>query len=328
MLHNELTLAGGHHPLWLALRCALPFGPEAQTLVYRDRGLRGYVQGRCRPTSPEADLLYFAVQPLRRGVSQPTDPDVWYRLLSEFITRMGSRGIERFYAPLASVSPSIEVFRQLGFHAYANRQIWRALTPDVAEGSSMIALRPQQRRDPHAIQRLYEAVTPQAVQRVELRTARYWQLPVVSTHVGIRQRSWVLGRDGHDDVLRAALHLWLGPRSAVMSLLIDPAERNLASAILRFGLTHVAAAHQGMVYVLLPEFHGELGGALSELGFECLGDQRLLVKTTTVALRKPLLRPVLDASLDAAVARPSVSVVAQPAEILPQATSAPECEQL
>jgi len=306
-LRNEITLAGSHRPLGFAFRCVLPFGQDRQTLVYRDRGLRGYVQGSCRSNSAEADLLYLAAQPFDRGVHQPTDPDVWHHLLGEFIARMGARQIERIYAPLPSNTPYEEVFRQLGFNAYANRQVWRALTPDVAEGSSIIALRPQQRRDPYAIQRLYEAITPVPVVRSEGRTTRSWQLPVVRSRTnGVRQRSWVLGRDGRDDVLRAALHVWQGRFAAVLSLLIDPAERGLASAVLRFGLTQVATAHQGAVYVLLPEYHGELGSDLQEIGFEHLGDQRLTVKNTTVALRKPLLRPVLEGPLEA-VTRPSVS---------------------
>ena len=306
MLYNEQTLAGVHRPLWFALRCSLPFGPELQTLVYRERGLRGYLQSRCRSFTPEADVLYFAMQPRRRGMSQPTDPDVWYRLLEECVTRGGARGIERFYAPLPLNSSMAEVFRQLGFHTYAKRHVWRMLAPDVQEGSAMIALRPQQRRDPLAIQRLYESVTPQAVQRAELRSARSWQLPVVGAPYGVRQRSWVLGRDGRDDVLRAALHLWLGSRAAVVQLLIEPEERNLASAILRFGLTQVAAAHQGSVYILVPEYHAELETPLYELGFEYLGEQQLFMKTTTVNIRKHLLRPALDAPLDQAVARMNV----------------------
>lgn len=304
VLFNEMTLAGAHRPLGFALRCALPLVQECQTLVYRDRGLRGYVQGRYRPSSPEADLIYLAAQPFQLGMRQPTDPDVWHHLLSEFVVRMGAQGIERIYAPLPSNSPHDELFRQLGFQPYANRQVWRALTPDVAEGSALIALRPQSRRDPHAIQRLYESITPSLVVRAEGRTARSWQLPVVRSRTnGVRQRSWVLGRD---DVLRAALHVWQGSHSAVISLLINPAERELASAVLRFGLTQLAAAHQGAVYVLLPEYHGEFGHDLSELGFEHLGDQRLTVKNTTVAIRKPLLRPVLEGTLEP-VGRPSVS---------------------
>lgn len=310
-LRNEITLAGSHRPLGFALRCALPFGHDRHTVVYQDHGVRGYVQGVCRPNTAEADLLYLAAQPLHHGVRQPTDPDVWHHLLSDFIGRMGSRQIERIYAPLPSNSSSDEVFRQLGFQSYANRQVWRALTPDVAEGSAIIALRPQQRRDPYAIHRLYEAITPAPVIRFEGRTARSWQLPVVRSRPnGVRQRSWVLGRDGRDDVLRAAIHVWQGRFAAVISLLIDPAERGLASAVLRFGLTQVATAHQGAVYVLLPEYHGELGHDLAEIGFEHLGDQRLTVKTTTVALRKPLLRPVLEGSLEV-ITRPSVSSAVQ-----------------
>ncbi len=304
ILFNEITLAGGHRPLGFALRCALPFVQERRTLVYRERGLRGYVQGRCRPNSPEVDLVYLAAQPFRSGMNQPTDPDVWHHLVREFVVRMGGQGMERIYAPLSSNNPHDELFRQLGFQSYANRQVWRALTPDVAEGSALIALRPQNRRDPHSIQRLYESITPAAVVRAEGRTSRSWQLPVVRSRTnGVRQRSWVLGRD---DVLRAALHVWQGSQAAVISLLIDPAERGLASSVLRFGLTQLAAAHQGAVYVLLPEYHGELGHDLSELGFEHLGDQRMTVKNTTVAVRKPLLRPVLDGSMEPVV-RPSVS---------------------
>lgn len=313
-LFNELTLARAHRPLLFATRCSLPLSSDTQTLVYSDRGLRGYIQSRCRSFTPEADIVYLAAQPFRSGQRQPTDPDVWYRLLQECISRMGARAIERLYAPLPSNSEVLEVFRQLGFQPYAHRQVWRALTPEVAEGSALIALRPQQRRDPHAIQRLYESITPTIVQRAEMRNSRSWQLPVVrSRATGVRERSWVLGRDGRDDVLRAALHLWQGSSAAVFTLLIDPAERSMASSVLRFGLSQLSASHQGAVYVLLPEYHSELGSDLGEIGFECLGDQLLLVKSTVVPLRKPLLRPVLEGGLE--VVRPSVTSSLHPAAL-------------
>lgn len=305
LLGSEHVLAGNHRPLGFALRCLMPFAQDRHTLVYHERGLRGYVQGWYRLNSADADLVYLASQPFRRGMRQPTDPDVWYRLLEAFVVRMGSRNIERIFAPLASNSPHLEVFRQLGFQSYATRQVWRALTPDVAEGSSIIVLRPQQRRDPHAIQRLYEAITPATVVRYEGRTSRSWQLPVVARH-GVRQRSWVLGRDGRDDILRAALHVWLGPHAAVMSLLIDPAEQRLASSVIRFGMSQLANAHQGVVYLLLPEYHGELHHNLEEIGFEHIGDQRLTVKELTVPLRNPLLRPVIEGTRESVV-NPSLS---------------------
>lgn len=307
VFYNEMTLAHAHRPVWFALRCALPLDADRHTLVYRDRGVRGYLQARCRPHRPEADLLYLDAQPLHPGERQPTDPDMWYRLLHDFVERMGARGIERIFAPLGTNSDATEIFRQLGFQSYAHRQVWRALTPDVAEGSALIALRPQARRDPYAIQRLYERVTPKLVQQAEMRNAHSWQLPLVrSARAGVRQQTWVLGRDGRDDELRAAVLLWQGERAAVLRLLIDPAERQLVPAILGFGLTHISSTHQGIVYLLLPEYHGELGGDVAAAGFECLGDQVLMVKSTVVPIRKPLLRPVLEGGLEM-VARTSVS---------------------
>ena len=92
LLGNETILAGSHRPLGFALRCALPFGQDRQTLIYRERGIRGYVQGWCRTNSPEADIVYLAAQPFRRGMRQPTDPDVWYNLLHDYITRIGDTG--------------------------------------------------------------------------------------------------------------------------------------------------------------------------------------------------------------------------------------------
>lgn len=303
VLGNERILAGNHRPFRFATRCMMPFSQDHATLVYQDRGIRGYLQGWHRGTTPEADVVFLASQPLRRGTNQPTDPDVWYRLVEAFIVKMGSRHVERIFAPIGYHSPHSELFRQLGFHTYAQRQVWRVLTPDVAEGSSIIAMRPQQRRDPHAIQRLYEAITPASVVRCEQRTSRSWQIPVVQTR-SLRQRSWVLGRDGRDDSIRAALHVWIGRSAAVLSLLIDPAERGLASAIVRFGLTQLHAAHQGVVYALLPEYHGELAHSLEELSFEHIGDQRLTVKELTVPIRKPALLPILERE---GVVNPSLS---------------------
>lgn len=306
-LYNEVMLARGHNPALYAVRCWLDVrGGSGVTLVYRDGGLRGFVQAWRRPGRPEIDLLYLAALPYGRKNPPPTDPDVWYRLLEQLIAYAGSKGIQRIYAPLASGAPTFELLRQLGFQPYTQRQVWVLRNPTVEEGSAMVALRAQARRDAFAIQQLYEAVAPRVVQQAEMRSSSSWHLPIPRVSWDrVRRKGWVLGREAGEG-LDITIQAWIGPSNTVLYPLIRPDGRQKAEAALRYSLSQLPENRP--VYALVSGYQSELQAPLEGLGFEHIGDQVLMVKNTVVALRSPRLSPVVEGGPDPSVIRAALRI--------------------
>ncbi len=86
---------------------------------------------------------------------------MFYRLIEEYLQRAGNDRTERVFATLGARSADvIEGLRQLGFQPYAQQVVWMLSEPVVEAGSSMVALRRQNRRDAWAIQQLYTSLTP------------------------------------------------------------------------------------------------------------------------------------------------------------------------
>ena len=119
--------------------------------------------------------------------------------------------------------------------------------------------------------------------------ARDWQLPLAQGWRRAPRRRWVLGPDEN---LIAALRLVSGPTAHVLTLLIHPDARDIVTDVLRFGLGQISDRLQ--VYLMLREYQGELLAPASDLGFQPIGEQALLFKQTTVAVRRTSLIPALE----------------------------------
>ncbi len=174
-LYNESLLAQTHNAFLYALRSAL-VGPgrDGASFVFRERGVAALAQAQGRSGRPEQDIIYLAVH--RTGDSSratPRDQDIWFRILEQLCAQAARNQVQRIYAALSHHQEELrEVFRQLGFSAYARQTILQLVGPDWDQGVTLAPMRAQTRRDAWAIHKLYGTVTPRLVQHAEARSAR------------------------------------------------------------------------------------------------------------------------------------------------------------
>jgi hypothetical protein len=303
VLYTEGLLAQAHKPAWFALRCLLQGpGRDRSTAVYRDRGGSGIVQALGRSGRPEQDIIYMATAGTR-AARLPSDYELWYRLLERVVIYAGHSHVQRLYAAAPAQQNEVrEIFRQVGFQTFAHCTIMHLSGPDWDQGTTLAPMRHQARRDHWAVHKLYGATTPHLVQHAEVRNARHWALPMSGAWRGVRRAAWVLGPD---DDLFAYLRLASGASGHVFSMLIKPDARDAAVDVLRFGLAQLSDTRP--VYLLLREYQGELLAPAEDLGFQPIGEQALLVKSTVVPVRRPLLVPAFEPGLEPQVTAPRIS---------------------
>jgi hypothetical protein len=303
VLYNEAVLAQAHRPFWFALRCLLQgTGRERAMSVYSERSRKALVQAQGRYGRPELDILYLASHG-NKYAGTPSDQDIWYRLLERLCYVAGQHHVQRLFASLASHQVEVrEIFRQLGFGAYAHCHVLQLSGPDWDQGTALAPMRPQTRRDHWAIHKLYGATTPHLVQHAEVRNARTWALPLTQRWQGVRRRAWVLGPD---DNLLAYVHLLNGTTGHVLNMLIRPDARDIAVEVIRFGLAQLTDTLP--VYLMLREYHGEWLAPAQVLGFEPIGEQTLLLKNTVVPVRRPVFIPAFEPGLEPQVSAPHIS---------------------
>lgn len=303
VLYNEALLAQPHNALLYTLRGALlGAGREGATYVFRERGRTALVQALGRSWRPEQDIVYFAAFGAASRMA-PSDHDVWFRMLEQLCAQAARSHVQRIFAPLGHAHEELrEVFRQVGFHAYTRQTVLQLAGPDWDQRTTLAPMRAQGRRDAWAIHKLYGSTTPHLVQHAEARTARAWMLPLAQRWSRRRRHGWVLGPD---DDLVAYLHATSGPSAHVFSLLMRPDARDNATEVLRFGLAHLQDARS--VYLILRDYQEELLAPLQDLGFQPIGEQSLLVKSTVVPVRRPVLLPALEPGREPRVTIPSIA---------------------
>ncbi len=297
MLYNEMMLAAPHRAFWFALRCAAEGGGrEGITLISHERGTHAMLQATGRRGRPEQDVVMLTSYGGGRGT--PTDPDLWFRLLEQLVASAPRFRVQRQFAALSQRHEELrEVFRQIGFAPYTQQLVLRLDGPDWDQGTTIAAMRPQSRRDVWAIHKLYGAVTPPPVQHAEAHSARDWMLPMSGLNRPVR-RGWVLGSD---DNLSAYLHLTSGPTAHVLSLLIRPDDRGATPDALRFALGQINDSLP--VYLMLRAYQQDLLATAGDLGFQPIGEQALLSRQSTAAVRNSLLLPGIESAIEP---RPSI----------------------
>lgn len=303
LLFSEAMLAYPHRPWPYLLRSVVEgAGQHGATYTYRDGRTQAVVQLRGRTGRPAQEIVYLALYgPQQQGV--PTDYDIWHHLVEQACIGAGNHGVQRIFAPLSQRHDDLrELFRQLGFQAYARQAVLRLEGPDTNQGTSLAPMRFQSRRSVWAIHKLYGATTPRSVQQAEALNPRDWSLPMSQRWARPTRRGWVLGTD---DDLDASLQLTSGPSGHVFRLLLHPERRQIAPDVVRFGLTQLTDTRP--IYLLLREYQSELVPPLEELGFQGLGEQTLLVKTMVAAVRRPVLLPAIEPGLEPSVTLPGLS---------------------
>jgi hypothetical protein len=235
-----------------------------------------------------------------------SDGEVFYRLIENYLVRVGNERVQRVFATLGARSADvIEGLRQLGFQPYAQQVVWMLSEAVVEAGSSMVALRRQNRRDAWAVQQLYTSLTPRHVQQAEPKDSTSWLLSRRQQWLRPSEQSWVLG---DDQALTVHIHLHTGTRGHVMRIMIAPHLRGDATAMVRYVLSQLH--DQRPVFAVLRTYQSELQASFEELGFIERGEQTNFVKQLAIQDRQPVFRPSLLGNASGEGAIPASTVAA------------------
>jgi hypothetical protein len=253
------------------------------------------------------------------AIGQSDAGDIRYRLVQHLLRDGSRRGASRFHVACADLDGNVELFMQAGFVRYGEehlhfRQPGSRLPGAWSERQMAEAgIRPVVPQDAVALMRLYSAVTPTPVQRLEavrladwerlghnLRLPRSSLAPIlrfadVNTYV---QAAPGGGRDGTE--LAALIQVGVAEEDQPHYLKIMARPEAEGGVLLEFGLGAIGAgtAHGSDPRrdhgVLAPvrTYEAPLDGRLADAGFEGIATLTLLLKETLVRVAEPALAPV------------------------------------
>jgi hypothetical protein len=287
-LDLETALLWSPVPLWVALTDYFSLNDaRGSTFVVDDSStshpVQGFVQAWDRADRLACDVTCIA-PPLRESSAVF---QVWYDLLEYLSLDKGERGMHRIFARLTEGEAGIDVFRQVGFSAYARRQIYRLeQLPSDLHPSEAKLFRPLGRRDAWAVQQLSSSLTPRLVQHAEgeIKAQRDFGgfLPWWKSR---RIEERVLA-DG--DETRAYFRIVVGEEGHWLRIILRPEVMQEADQVLSEALLMLSVYPPRPIYCSLREYEAGLRGALGELGFQPLTSELLMVKQTTARAGVPV----------------------------------------
>ncbi len=250
--------------------------------------------------------------------------DIRLRLLQHLLRDGGKRGAARVHVACADHSGNIELFMQAGFARYGEERLFfrppseTLPGPPVQSEAAAEGIREASPLDALQLDRLYRAVTPAPVARIEAYRLPDWE----------RQGShWRIPRSAMTPILRFAdVEAWVQtcPPPAVEELAAfiqlgvakadQPHYLRLIcrpdhdpSALIRYGLAIIGersgngsdrrerdAGHRDQgIATVVRTYESPLDRRLEEVGFRHLADVSLLVRETLVRVAEPALVPAI-----------------------------------
>ena len=296
-----------------AMLVYLPFSRRGvRTLVMRENvsgaPSAGFLQYHERRGQPEADVI-FCAPAIGGNKNGKNNQHIWHKLLNYLVVRLGERGCQRLYARLVDGAPELEVFWQLGFSAYARTRIYqREGLPPLPEPAKSPLWRLQTARDVWSVGQLYAAVTPKLVQQAENLPQSDYRTPYRDDFGRSIDRRYVWVEK---DEVSASLRVIRGHHRCWLKLIVNPQSLEQADDLLRDALRFVPSQSE-KIYVSVREYQSELEGAILRGGFTHLTTEMLMVKHTTVMVKKPVLKQI--PAIEGIEARPTGTYVSAPAD--------------
>ncbi len=242
--------------------------------------------------------------------------DIRFRLVQHLMREAPKRGAIRFHVACANEKGNVELFMQAGFARYgeemllfrnAECQLPAAWPEDKARACS---IRPAQPIDALPLARLYSAVTPQPVQRLEAyrladweRQGTAWRVPRSSLAPILRfadMEAYVQEGPGDGQGLQAFLQVGVAKEEQphYMKILAKP-EADVAPLI-DFGLGLIAARIEKGggcpdrgVLAPVRTYEMPIDRRFEEAGFGGIGTLTLLMKEAVVRVAEPALVPAI-----------------------------------
>lgn len=303
LLNLEEALTQTYKPLLAALAgCLSPQGIGVSTYVCdeveENRRMAGFAQVRMRRDRSEADVVYLAPSLSVAGDAKT----LWFRLLEQLCREAGEQGIQRIFARLPEDGPEVEAFQQVGFSIYTQEDIFRLgqIPPDLSHPERM-TMRPQQPADNWGLQELYKTIAPRLVQQAENLTARKWEATPGLWLGQTRREGYVLEDKGE---VIGYLRIRPGQTGHWLEMLLHPQAHERADELVVQSLALLAEYPPLPIYCCLRRYQGGLRSRLEAQGFQLLASQCVMVKHTTVWVKKPALRLVPALEKRAEVAAP------------------------
>jgi hypothetical protein len=287
------------------------FTPHDVMYVY-DRG--GHVAGLLRVERESLRDEWTVVE--LDAVGDLDAGDVRFRLVQHLLRDGAKRGAERFHVACADSDDNIELFMQAGFVRYGDEKLLyrdpRAPLPPAMgeEEAAACGIREAHAQDALAISRLYTAVTPAPVQRMEALRLPDWERQGRDSRVPRSSLAPILrfadleayvmaapGGGGDGTQLDAYVQVGVAKEDQPHYLKVLARPEADVVPLLRYGLGVMAARadvspthHQG---VLAPvrTYESPVDRRLEEEGFESIAVVTLLMKETLVRVAEPRLVP-------------------------------------
>ncbi len=241
--------------------------------------------------------------------------DVRFRLVHHLLRDGAKRGATRFHVACADADDNIELFMQHGFVRFGDERILfrppgELPVPWSEAEARRAGIRPGNPLDAVALARLYAAVTPAPVQRLESvrmvdweRQGRDWRVPRSSLVPILRFAdvyTYVLeapggGRDGTQ--LDAFLQVGVAEEDQPHYLKVIARPAADTAPLVRFALGVIAehadrsAAPREGVIAPVRTYESPFDRRLEEAGFEPVAAVTLLMKETLVRVAEPRLVP-------------------------------------
>jgi hypothetical protein len=251
-------------------------------------------------------------------VGASTAGDVRFRLVQQLLRDGSKRGAARFHVACADADGNVDLFMQAGFARYGDEVILfrPATNPRPAPMSDAEAaaacIRPATQLDALALARLYAAVTPAPVQRLEglrlpdwERQGNQWRVPRSSLAPILRfadvegfvMESPTGGKDGTQ--LDGFVQIGVAKEDQPHYLKVLARPGVDASPLVRYGLGVISAQtqrgadhrHDHGVIAPVRTYEAPTDRRLEEAGFGAIASVTLLMKETLVRVAEPALVP-------------------------------------
>jgi hypothetical protein len=151
------------------------------------------------------------------------------------------------------------------------------------------------------------------VQHAEAKAARDWMLPLPTPWDGVKRRAWVLRQA---DQIIAALRVRSGREAHLMHLLITPDARELATDIVRFGISQIADTLP--IWLVLRDYQEELLWSAEDLGFQPIDEQSLWVRHNVSFMRRSAFARVLEPTRESGSPSPQSCPQANKRDYMPE----------
>jgi hypothetical protein len=310
-----LPVSAGHISVFSLFRLPLgAFQPHDQLYVYEERGrIGGLARVEREPARDEWTIVELD------AVDNSAAGDIRFRLINHLLRDGSKRGAVRFHVACADLGGNVELFMQTGFARYgeelilyrpADQPLPRPVRPREAADAG---IRPAVPLDAIGLDRLYRAITPAPVSRLEAyrlhdweRQGSHWPIPrsALTPLLRFADVEGFLQQSGPapDPELLAFIQVGVAKEDQPHYLRLICRPEHDPRPLIEYGMGIIASrtgagggARHGRpergIVTAVRTYESPLERRLEELGFGMVAQVSLLMKETLVRVAEPALVP-------------------------------------